>query len=129
MSTDFTHTIAEMREGVGATNLEKILGLYVRKDGKIAFVADFSSPEPSDVSYSYGYEFERAEYDRGMTDLDEGGHCVLTDRRPSGGGTLEVVCLGGAIQFNLPRLENRTNDLYPTSFTAPWTLAQIVILS
>jgi hypothetical protein len=119
-------TIAKKEERVGNTNLFKTLGLYLKGD-KILFRANFSSPEPNDVSYSYYYEFSLEEYRRGIRELREKGECLLIDTRSHYGGELSVLADkdGKSVSFRIPLSPFRTNDLYPSSFSTDWTIEQI----
>jgi hypothetical protein len=119
-------TIVEMRQQVGTTNMEKILGLYLYED-RVLFQAEFSSPEPSDVSYCNVCSIDVEEYKKGIARLVQARSCEFHDLCSSGKLIIEVDSTGGAVKFTTPAPANRTSDLYPTSFYSPWTAEQLCL--
>ncbi len=115
--------IVERKNRVGRTNMFKVIGLYLNEN-TVSFSANFSSPDESDVSYSYHYEFDVEEYKRGIIELKETGKCVLT-ATDKGQLTISSGSDGSAVGFHIPGYERRTNDLYPYSFSTDWTANQI----
>ncbi len=119
-------TIVEMTQQVGTTNMEKVLGLYFFGD-RVVFRAEFSSPDPSDVSYCNVCAIGVREFQEGIAQLALNKRGELRDLSSSGKLVIECDASGGAVKFVTPAPANRTNDLYPTAFQSQWTVAQLCL--
>ncbi|MDD4990539.1 MAG: hypothetical protein PHW31_04545 [Candidatus Pacebacteria bacterium] len=106
--------------------MERVLGLYFHGD-RVVFCAEFSSPEPADVSYCNVCAVGVREYREGIALLAQKKHCEMHDLLASGELIIDCDVSGGAVKFTTPAPANRTSDLYPKAFQSQWTVAQLCL--